>query len=94
MYRFEVRGGHVEALPYTTVRNNLAKTLDKVCDEHEPILITRRKAETAVLLSLSHFESLQETVYLLSSSRNASRLQEALVEINSGHAQKRDLIDP
>ena len=84
----------MNALPYTTVRENLAKTLDRVCDEHEPVLITRRKAESAVLLSLSDYDSLQETVYLLSSRRNAARLRDAVDEIAAGKAQQRDLIEP
>ena len=84
----------MDALSYTAVRANLARVLDRVCDEHEPLLITRQKAETTVLLSLSHYESLRETVHLLSTKKNATRLQDAINEIESGLAQARDLVEP
>jgi len=83
----------LDAISYTAVRANLAKTMDRVCDDHEPVLIKRRKAESVVLLSLSDYESLNETLHLLSSQANAERLMEAVREIESGQAKQRELID-
>ncbi len=83
----------MDAVSYTAARADLAKTMDRVCDEHEPILIKRRKAESVVLLSLSDYESLKETLYLLSSRANARRLTEAVQEIEAGQAKRRELVD-
>ena len=66
------------AISYSSLREKLKHTLDNVCDTHIPILVTRKKGEDVVILSKSDFESLEETNYLLSSSKNASRLSEAL----------------
>ena len=57
---------------------------------HEPILITRRKGESVVLLSLDDYESILESEYLLSSPANAARLQQSLEESRSG---KRTSVD-
>ncbi|WP_293690040.1 type II toxin-antitoxin system Phd/YefM family antitoxin, partial [Thiolapillus sp.] len=55
----------MKALSYTALRNTLAKTMEKVCDDHEPIVITRKSEGAVVMLSLEDYESLEETTYLL-----------------------------
>jgi prevent-host-death family protein len=45
----------------TAARNNLADIMNKVCADHDPVIITRRKAEPVVILSLEDYESLQKT---------------------------------
>ena len=55
----------METVTYTDARKNLAKTIEKVCDDHVPIVITRQKAESVVLISLEDYHSLEETAYLL-----------------------------
>jgi antitoxin YefM len=54
----------MDAISYTRVRNNLAKTMDRVVQDHEPIVITRQKGESVVLMSLEDFNAWQETAYL------------------------------
>lgn len=59
----------------------LAETMDKVCDDHTPIIITRQNERSVVMISLEDYESLEETAYLLRSPRNARRLLEAIAEL-------------
>jgi antitoxin YefM len=68
-------------ITYTSARANLAKTMHKVCEDHSPVIITRSNAEPVVMISLSDYEAMQETNYLLSSPKNALRLGEAIDEI-------------
>lgn len=68
-------------ITYTSVRSNLAKTMQKVCEDHSPIIITRSNAEPVVMISLSDYESMQETNYLMSNPANASRLAASINEI-------------
>ena len=70
-------------ISYTSARSHLAKTMQKVCDDHAPVIITRSKAEPVVMISLSDFEAIQETNYLMKSPANASRLIEAIDEIEA-----------
>lgn len=73
----------MQTLSYTSARNQLAKTMQKVCDDHIPILITRSGSESVVMVSLSDFEELQETNYLIKSPQNAIKLLESINEIES-----------
>ena len=71
----------MDSISYTTARANLAKTMDRVCESHEPVIITRSREPSVVMLSLEDFNSLEETAYLLSSRENAKRLLDAIVEL-------------
>ncbi len=71
----------MNTLSYTAARADLAHTMQRVCSDHAPVIITRAKAEPVVMLSLADFESLQETYYLFNNPINASRLAESINEI-------------
>ena len=81
----------METINYTDARKNLAKTMERVCDDHAPVIITRQKAEPVVILSLGDYHSLEETAYLLRSQQNAVRLVQAIDEIEAGKAVERQL---
>jgi len=71
----------METVSYTAARAQLAKTMQKVCENHAPVVITRAQAEPVVMMSLSDFEAIEETRYLMSSPANAARLVDAIDEI-------------
>lgn len=83
----------MDAITYSAARANLAKTMDRVCDEHEPIIITRNRGEAVVLMSLSDFNAEEETRYLLQSPANAKRLLESIARLKAGLGVEHDLID-
>lgn len=74
----------MQARTYSEARHDLKNVMDEACKNHEPILITRRKGESVVLLSLEDYESIMESEYLLSSPANAARLQKSLEESRAG----------
>lgn len=83
----------MNAITYSAARQNLASTMDMVCDDQSPVIITRQQRSSVVLLSLDEYNSLLETAYLLRSPRNASRLYESIAELESGGGTERDLIE-
>lgn len=83
----------MEAITYTAARKNLAKTMEKVCEDHSPVIITRQKSDSVVLMSLSDFQALEETAYLLRSPKNTRRLIEAIAQLGRGEGTERELID-
>lgn len=83
----------MEAITYTAARKNLAKTMEKVCEDHSPVIITRQKSDSVVLMSLSDFQALEETAYLLRSPKNTRRLIEAVGQLEKGEGTERKLID-
>ncbi|SCY76644.1 type II toxin-antitoxin system Phd/YefM family antitoxin [Desulfoluna spongiiphila] len=74
----------MDAITYTAARQNLAKTIDKVCEDHSPVIITRKSSKSVVLMSLEDYEALEETAYLLRSPQNMKRLIESMAQLESG----------
>ena len=83
----------MHSISYSEFRSHLAGTLDKVNDDHVPMLITRRNGKPAVLISLEDFKSYEETAYLMASPKNAERLNEAIAEVEAGKTIAKDLIE-
>ena len=83
----------MHAISYTALRNHLANMLDKVNDDHTPMLITRQNGKPAVLMSLEDFQSYEATAYLMASPKNAARLNHAIAEIEAGPAVHKELLD-
>jgi len=81
----------MDAITYSAARANLAKTMDRVCDDHEPLIITRNGEQSVVMLSLEDFQALEETAYLLRSPANAKRLLAATAQLVAGEGTERDL---
>ena len=81
----------MDAITYSTARAKLADTMDRVCDDHEPIIITRNGEQAVVMMSLEDFNSLEETSYLLRSPKNAKRLLESLTALETGMGKVRSL---
>lgn len=81
----------MDTISYTNARSSLAKTMAKVCDDHAPIIITRKNEGSVVMMSLEAFQALQETAYLLRSPENARRLLESIAELESGKGVERDI---
>ena len=81
----------MEAISYTNARSNLAKTMEKVCEDHAPVIITRRDENSVVMMSLEDFQALEETAYLLRSPKNARRLLESIAELESDGGTEREL---
>lgn len=82
-----------EAITYTDARKNLAATMDAVCDSHEPMIITRRKAQAVVMLSLADYNSIAESAYLLKSPANAERLRASIRADEAGQRARHDLTE-
>jgi antitoxin YefM len=83
----------MDAISYTAARQNLAKTMDRVCSDHEPIIITRNNEQSVVMISLDDFNSLEETAYLLRSPRNAKRLLKSINQLEAGDGIEKELED-
>jgi antitoxin YefM len=72
----------MKAITYTAARESLASTMDRVCLDHDPVIITRNRDQAVVMISLEDYESLEETAYLLRSPANARRLLDSISDLN------------
>ena len=86
----------MNAIFYTIARENLASTMDKVCQDHNPVIITRGRKEAVVMMSFEDYSSWEETAYLMRSPANALRLLESIEEMKRGRGirkKPRDLME-
>lgn len=83
----------MDTITYTAARANLAKTMDGVCESHEPVIITRGGESSVVMIALDDYKALEETAYLLRSPKNAKRLLESIAELEQGRGIERDLVE-
>ena len=81
----------MDAMTYSTLRANLASTMDRVCDDHEVLIITRNGDQAVVMLSLEDYKTLEETAYLLRTLTNAKRLLSAATQLNADQGTEREL---
>ncbi|MEG3932118.1 MULTISPECIES: type II toxin-antitoxin system prevent-host-death family antitoxin [unclassified Microcoleus] len=78
---------------FSEARNNLKAVLDRVVEDTDYTIITRRDAEDAVVMSLEFFNSLLETVHLLKSPANAAHLERSIAQFKQGKVVERHLLD-
>lgn len=84
----------MDVVNYSDARQNLKGLMDRVVADVTPIVVTRQKAESVVVVSLTEWNSINETLHLLSSPKNAERLLSAIRELEAGEGVERDLIEP
>ena len=83
----------MDTITYTSLRATLATAMDRVCDDHEPLIVTRNGAQSVVMLSLEDYQALEETAALLRSPANAKRLLAAVTQIKAGKGSEREVGD-
>jgi len=83
----------MNAITYSSARENLARTITEVCRNHDPVIITKKGVESVVMMSLEDYESMKETTYLLRSPKNARRLLESIQQLEEGKGKKRVLVE-
>lgn len=73
----------MQVMSFSAARQGLKAAMDEVCAAGEPLLITRQRGESVVMIALSDYNSLIETGYLLASDANAARLAESTAQIET-----------
>jgi len=81
------------AANYTEFRTDMKKFLDKVEENNETLIIKRKKWKGSVIISLDEYNSIMETVHLLSSKANADRLYESIQQMKEGKVVTKGLIE-
>lgn len=84
----------MEVMSYTDTRAHLKEVMDRVVDDRTPVVVARQKGEAVVMVSLSDWNAIEETLHLLSSASNAERLRGAVRELETGNGTDHELIEP
>lgn len=83
----------MDVLSYSDTRANLKAVMDRVVADRVPVVITRGTAEAVVLVSLSDWHAMGETMHLLASPANAAHLREAVRQLDAGAGIATDLLE-
>jgi antitoxin YefM len=84
---------NVDVITYSDARKRLKELMDRVVGDRTEVVVTRQKAEPVVVVSLSEWNAISETLHLLSTPRNAERLISAIRQLGSGKGKERKLIE-
>lgn len=82
----------MNAIIYSDLHRNLKAYMDKVYNDYEPLIISRKNSENVVLLSIHEYNSLIETDYLLRNEANATHVLKSIGQHKVGKIQKHDLL--
>ena len=83
----------MENMTYSDFRSHLTSALDKVSDDHQPILVTRQSGKASVVMSLEDFKSYEEMAHLMASAENVARINRSIEELEKGKGRARKLIE-
>jgi len=88
------RSNAMDVISYSDTRAHLKDVMDRVVADRTPVVISRQKAESVVMISLADWNAIEESMHLLSTAKNRARLLTAIGELDDGNASERDLIAP
>ena len=84
----------MQTVSYSETRDNLKAVMDKVVADRAPLLVTRQRGESVVMIAASEWAGMEETLHLLSSPANAKRLMEGIARLNAGEGEEHELVRP
>jgi antitoxin YefM len=84
----------MDVVTYSDARANLKDVMDRVVNDRTHVVVTRQKSGAVVMVSLEDWNSIEETLHLLSSPANAARLRESIRQIEEGSGAERELVRP
>ena len=83
----------MRVISFSEARSKLKAVLDRVVNDADYTIITRRDAEDTVVMSLDQFNGLMETVHLLKSPANSAHLSRSIEQYRQGLKERQGLID-
>ena len=83
----------MKVVNYTEFRNNLTENLDAVNEDAEVVIVSRTKGKNVVVISLDEYNSMKETLYLISTKANRKQFDTAIEEMNKGKFSKHKLVE-
>ena len=83
----------MEVLTYTDARAKLKDVMDRVVEDHDEVVVTRKNGKPVVMISLDTWNAIKETMHLLSTPANARALRQSIAQLDGGRGVEHELID-
>lgn len=81
------------AVNYTTLRDNMKTYMDKVTDDYETMIVTRKNNKNVVMLSEESYNNLMENIYVMGNKANYDWLMESKAQLENGKFTRHDLVE-
>ncbi|MEY4977944.1 MAG: hypothetical protein RLZZ352_214 [Pseudomonadota bacterium] len=91
-FKYKLEMAIMKIVTYSEARSALKMVLDRVHEDADVTVISRRDGADAVVMSLDHYESIMETMHLLSTPANAAHLAKSIAQHKAGKARRRELV--
>lgn len=91
-FEYKLKMVLMKIVTYSEARSALKAVLDRVHEDADVTVISRRDGADAVVMSLDHYESIMETMHLLSTPANAAHLAKSIAQHKAGKARRRELV--
>ena len=91
-FKYKLEMAIMKIVTYSEARSALKAVLDRVHEDADVTVISRRDGADAVVMSLDHYESIMETMHLLSTPANAAHLAKSIAQHKAGKARRRELV--
>jgi antitoxin YefM len=85
------RGSSMDVMTYSDARAQLKRVMDRAIHDKQEVVVTRKKGEAVVVVSLETWNAVNETLHLLSTPKNASRLRSSIAQLDAGDGKEREL---
>ena len=83
----------MDVVTYSDARAHLKDVMDRAIHDKQEIVVTRKKGESVVVVSLETWNAVKETLHLLSTPKNASRLRASIAQLDTETGEERDLTE-
>jgi antitoxin YefM len=81
----------MDVISFSDARAQLKAVMDRAINDRAEVVVTRRKGEAVVVVSLESWNAINETLHLISSPRNVSRLRSAIAKLDAGEGSEHEL---
>ncbi|MGB5865333.1 MAG: type II toxin-antitoxin system prevent-host-death family antitoxin [Sulfitobacter sp.] len=83
----------MDVMTYSDARAQLKGVMDRAIHDKQEVVVTRKKGESVVVVSLETWNAVNETLHLLSTPNNASRLRASIAQLDTGNGEERELTE-
>lgn len=81
------------AVNYTELRGNMKECMDKVSDDFETLIVTRKRNKNIVMISEETYNNMMENMHLIGNEENYKWLMESKRQLKEGMLQMKELIE-
>lgn len=81
------------AVNYTNLRDNMKENFDKITDDFETMIVTRKNNKNIVMMSEESYNNLIENIYVMNNKNNYDWLMESKKQLESGNISTKELIE-